>query len=248
MSALLTLAHIDKFYGATHALRGINLEVQSGEVVVLLGPSGCGKSTLLRCINGLEPIQGGTIALQGHGVLGQDISWHAARQHIGMVFQSYELFNHLSVIDNILLGPLKAQKRARAEVEVQADRLLQRIGLYERKNAWPRELSGGQKQRIAIVRALCLNPNLLLLDEITAALDPEMVREVLDVVLELAADGMTMLIVTHEMGFARKVADRILFMDHGEIIEESAPESFFTAPASARAQAFLNLMHYQEYT
>ncbi|WP_314909438.1 amino acid ABC transporter ATP-binding protein [Cardiobacterium hominis] len=248
MSALLTLAHIDKFYGATHALRGINLEVQSGEVVVLLGPSGCGKSTLLRCINGLEPVQGGTIALQGHGVLGQDISWHAARQHIGMVFQSYELFNHLSVIDNILLGPTRAQKRPRAEVEEQADRLLQRIGLYARKNAWPRELSGGQKQRIAIVRALCLNPNLLLLDEITAALDPEMVREVLDVVLELAADGMTMLIVTHEMGFARKVADRILFMDHGEIIEESAPESFFTAPASARAQAFLNLMHYQEYT
>ncbi|MFC2502644.1 MAG: amino acid ABC transporter ATP-binding protein [Cardiobacterium sp.] len=248
MSALLSLAAIDKFYGDTHALRGIHLEVQSGEVVVLLGPSGCGKSTLLRCINGLEPIQGGTITLQGHGVLGRDISWHAARQHIGMVFQSYELFNHLSVMDNILLGPLKAQKRPRAEVEAQADRLLQRIGLYERKNAWPRELSGGQKQRIAIVRALCLNPQLLLLDEITAALDPEMVREVLDVVLELAADGMTMLIVTHEMGFARKVADRILFMDHGEIIEQAEPETFFTAPASARAQAFLNLMHYQEYT
>lgn len=248
MSALLSLAAIDKFYGDTHALRGINLDVQSGEVVVLLGPSGCGKSTLLRCINGLEPIQGGTITLQGHGVLGRDISWHAARQHIGMVFQSYELFNHLSVIDNILLGPIKAQKRPRAEVEAQADRLLQRIGLYGRKNAWPRELSGGQKQRIAIVRALCLNPQLLLLDEITAALDPEMVREVLDVVLELAADGMTMLIVTHEMGFARKVADRILFMDHGEIIEQADPETFFTAPASARAQAFLNLMHYQEYT
>ena len=248
MSALLSLAAIDKFYGDTHALRGINLDVQSGEVVVLLGPSGCGKSTLLRCINGLEPIQGGTITLQGHGVLGRDISWHAARQHIGMVFQSYELFNHLSVIDNILLGPIKAQKRPRAEVETQADRLLQRIGLYGRKNAWPRELSGGQKQRIAIVRALCLNPQLLLLDEITAALDPEMVREVLDVVLELAADGMTMLIVTHEMGFARKVADRILFMDHGEIIEQADPETFFTAPASARAQAFLNLMHYQEYT
>lgn len=248
MSALLSLAAIDKSYGDTHALRGINLDVQSGEVVVLLGPSGCGKSTLLRCINGLEPIQGGTITLQGHGVLGRDISWHAARQHIGMVFQSYELFNHLSVIDNILLGPIKAQKRPRAEVEAQADRLLQRIGLYGRKNAWPRELSGGQKQRIAIVRALCLNPQLLLLDEITAALDPEMVREVLDVVLELAADGMTMLIVTHEMGFARKVADRILFMDHGEIIEQADPETFFTAPASARAQAFLNLMHYQEYT
>lgn len=248
MSALLSLAAIDKFYGDTHALRGINLDVQSGEVVVLLGPSGCGKSTLLRCINGLEPIQGGTITLQGHGVLGRDISWHAARQHIGMVFQSYELFNHLSVIDNILLGPIKAQKRPRLDVEAQADRLLQRIGLYGRKNAWPRELSGGQKQRIAIVRALCLNPQLLLLDEITAALDPEMVREVLDVVLELAADGMTMLIVTHEMGFARKVADRILFMDHGEIIEQAEPETFFTAPASARAQAFLNLMHYQEYT
>ncbi len=248
MSALLSLAAIDKFYGDTHALRGIHLEVQSGEVVVLLGPSGCGKSTLLRCINGLEPIQGGTITLQGHGVLGRDISWHAARQHIGMVFQSYELFNHLSVIDNILLGPIKAQKRPRLDVEAQADRLLQRIGLYGRKNAWPRELSGGQKQRIAIVRALCLNPQLLLLDEITAALDPEMVREVLDVVLELAADGMTMLIVTHEMGFARKVADRILFMDHGEIIEQAEPETFFTAPASARAQAFLNLMHYQEYT
>ena len=248
MSALLSLAAIDKFYGDTHALRGIHLEVQSGEVVVLLGPSGCGKSTLLRCINGLEPIQGGTITLQGHGVLGRDISWHAARQHIGMVFQSYELFNHLSVMDNILLGPIKAQKRPRLDVEAQADRLLQRIGLYGRKNAWPRELSGGQKQRIAIVRALCLNPQLLLLDEITAALDPEMVREVLDVVLELAADGMTMLIVTHEMGFARKVADRILFMDHGEIIEQADPETFFTAPASARAQAFLNLMHYQEYT
>ena len=248
MSALLSLAAIDKFYGDTHALRGINLDVQSGEVVVLLGPSGCGKSTLLRCINGLEPIQGGTITLQGHGVLGRDISWHAARQHIGMVFQSYELFNHLSVMDNILLGPIKAQKRPRLDVEAQADRLLQRIGLYGRKNAWPRELSGGQKQRIAIVRALCLNPQLLLLDEITAALDPEMVREVLDVVLELAADGMTMLIVTHEMGFARKVADRILFMDHGEIIEQAEPETFFTAPASARAQAFLNLMHYQEYT
>ena len=161
-----------------------------------------------------------------------------------MVFQSYELFNHLNVLDNILLGPLKAQKRQRDEVEAQADQLLQRIGLYERKTAYPRELSGGQKQRIAIVRALCLNPKLLLLDEITAALDPEMVREVLDVVLELAAEGMTMLIVTHEMGFARKVADRIIFMDAGRIIEQANPETFFTTPASQRAQAFLNLMHY----
>ena len=245
---LLEIKNLVKYYGDTLALNGINLSVEKGEVVVILGPSGCGKSTLLRCINGLEEIKRGQLILQNEGELGKDLPWVKARQHIGMVFQSYELFPHMSVIDNILLGPLKVQKRQRAEVEAQADRLLQRIGLYERKNAWPRELSGGQKQRIAIVRALCLNPNLLLLDEITAALDPEMVREVLDVVLELAADGMTMLIVTHEMGFARKVADRILFMDHGEIIEESAPESFFTAPASARAQAFLNLMHYQEYT
>ena len=245
---MIKIENLKKFYGKTCVIDDVSLEVKQGEIFAIVGHSGAGKSTLLRCINGLEPIQGGTIALQGHGVLGQDISWHSARQHIGMVFQSYELFNHLSVIDNILLGPIKAQKRARAEVEAQADRLLQRIGLYDRKNAYPRELSGGQKQRIAIVRALCLNPNLLLLDEITAALDPEMVREVLDVVLELAADGMTMLIVTHEMGFARKVADRILFMDHGEIIEQADPETFFTAPASARAQAFLNLMHYQEYT
>ena len=244
MTALLTLHDIHKRYGTIHALRGINLAVESGEVVVLLGPSGCGKSTLLRCINGLEPIQKGSITLQGYGVLGQDISWHDARQHIGMVFQSYELFNHLSVIDNILIGPLKAQKRRRPKVETQADRLLARVGLLERKHAYPRELSGGQKQRIAIVRALCLNPNLLLLDEITAALDPEMVREVLDVVLELAAEGMTMLIVTHEMGFARKVADRIVFMDKGEIIEENDPGTFFTAPQTARAQAFLNLMEY----
>lgn len=244
MAPLLSLRGIDKYYGDIHALHDINLDIAAGEVVVLLGPSGCGKSTLLRCINGLEPIQGGRIFLDGYGALGKDIGWHAARQHIGMVFQSYELFNHLNVLDNILLGPLKAQKRQRDEVEAQADQLLQRIGLYERKTAYPRELSGGQKQRIAIVRALCLNPKLLLLDEITAALDPEMVREVLDVVLELAAEGMTMLIVTHEMGFARKVADRIIFMDAGRIIEQADPETFFTTPASQRAQAFLNLMHY----
>lgn len=245
---LLEINDLVKYYGDTLALNGINLSVEKGEVVVILGPSGCGKSTLLRCINGLEEIKSGQLILQNEGVLGKDLPWVKARQHIGMVFQSYELFPHMSVIDNILLGPLKVQKRQRAEVEAQADMLLKRVGLFERKNAYPRELSGGQKQRIAIVRSLCMNPDIMLFDEVTAALDPEMVREVLDVVLELAADGMTMLIVTHEMGFARKVADRILFMDHGEIIEESAPESFFTAPASARAQAFLNLMHYQEYT
>ena len=245
---LLSIRQLTKRYGDKTILESLNLDLHKGEVVVILGPSGSGKSTLLRCVNGLEEKQGGSIVMDGAGEFGKDLPWEAARQKVGMVFQSYELFAHMNVIDNILLGPLKAQGRSRAEAEAQADKLLKRVGLYERKTAYPRELSGGQKQRIAIVRALCMNPEVILLDEITAALDPEMVREVLDVVLELASDGMTMLIVTHEMGFARKVADRILFMDHGEIIEESAPESFFTAPASARAQAFLNLMHYQEYT
>ena len=161
-----------------------------------------------------------------------------------MVFQSYELFAHMTVIDNILLGPLQVQKRSRAEAEAQADKLLARVGLADRKNAYPRELSGGQKQRIAIVRALCLNPEVILLDEITAALDPEMVREVLEVVLELAREGMSMLIVTHEMGFARKVADRIVFMDKGAIVEENSPENFFAAPKSERAKQFLAGMDY----
>ena len=241
---LLTIENLNKYYGDTHALHDISLSIAQGEVVVLLGPSGCGKSTLLRCINGLEPHQQGSITLAGSGELGKDVSWYAARQQIGMVFQNYELFNHLNVIDNILLGPLKAQGRKRSEVEAQANHLLERVGLLGRKTAYPRELSGGQKQRIAIVRALCLNPQLLLLDEITAALDPEMVREVLDVVMELARDGMTMLIVTHEMGFARKVADRIGFLDQGHIVENTTPETFFTTPQSERGRAFLNLMNY----
>ncbi|KGQ54319.1 amino acid ABC transporter ATP-binding protein [Gallibacterium anatis] len=240
---LLEIKNLVKNYADRTVLKGINLSVEQGEVVVILGPSGCGKSTLLRCINGLEPIQSGELLLSQQQ-LGTDIRWVEARQHIGMVFQSYELFSHMTVIENILLGPLKVQKRQRAEVEQQADLLLKRIGLYERKNAYPRELSGGQKQRIAIVRALCMNPNIMLFDEVTAALDPEMVREVLDVILELAKEGMTMLIVTHEMAFARQVADRIIFMDQGNIIEQSAPEPFFSQPQTDRAKAFLNLLNY----
>lgn len=212
---------------------------------MILGPSGCGKSTFLRCLNGLEPIKSGQLLLANYGELGKDISWVAARQHIGMVFQSYELFAHLSVIDNILLGPLKVQKRKRQEAEAQADQLLKRVGLYERKNAYPRELSGGQKQRIAIVRSLCMNPDIMLFDEVTAALDPEMVREVLDVILGLAKEGMTMLIVTHEMSFARQVANRIIFMDKGQIVEQTSPERFFTNPDSDRAKAFLNILNYE---
>lgn len=241
---LLSIRNLHKKYGETVAINNLSLDLHKGEVVVLLGPSGCGKSTLLRCINGLEDKQGGTITMQGVGEFGKDLSWEQSRQKVGMVFQSYELFAHLNVIENILLGPLKAQKRSREDVEAQADLLLKRVGLFDRKTAFPRELSGGQKQRIAIVRALCMNPEVILLDEITAALDPEMVREVLDVVLELADEGMSMLIVTHEMGFAEKVADRIVFIDKGEIIEQSSPQAFFKAPKTERAKQFLHGLDY----
>lgn len=241
---LLSIQNLHKKYGETAAINNLSLDLHKGEVVVLLGPSGCGKSTLLRCINGLEDKQGGTITMQGVGEFGKDLSWEQSRQKVGMVFQSYELFAHLNVIENILLGPLKAQKRSREEVEAQADLLLKRVGLFDRKAAFPRELSGGQKQRIAIVRALCMNPEVILLDEITAALDPEMVREVLDVVLELADEGMSMLIVTHEMGFAEKVADRIIFMDKGKIIEQAPPQVFFSSPKTERAKQFLHGLDY----
>lgn len=242
---LISIKNLHKKYGDNIAIPNLSLDLHKGEVVVILGSSGCGKSTLLRCVNGLENIQSGSISMSGIGEFGREIAWEVARQKVGMVFQSYELFAHMNVIDNILLGPIKAQNRSRAEAEEQADKLLKRVGLYDRKTAFPRELSGGQKQRIAIVRALCMNPEAILLDEITAALDPEMVREVLDVVLELANEGMSMLIVTHEMAFAEKVADRIVFMDKGEIIEENTPEAFFSNPKTDRAKQFLNIMDYE---
>jgi polar amino acid transport system ATP-binding protein len=242
---LLEIKELYKEYGKVTVLDGINLSVHKGEVVVVLGPSGCGKSTLLRCLNGLEIIQGGDIQFYGKSLTGANVNWQETRQKIGMVFQNYDLFPHMTVIENILLGPLKVQKRDRKEALEQAIQLLDRVGLLERKDSYPRQLSGGQKQRIAIVRALCMNPEIMLFDEVTAALDPEMVREVLDVILGLAKQGMTMVIVTHEMGFAHAVADRILFMDAGKICEISEPDDFFTNPKTERAQQFLNIFQYQ---
>jgi polar amino acid transport system ATP-binding protein len=230
------------------ALDDVTFDVAEREIIAILGPSGCGKSTLLRCVNGLEPIQAGTIALDGASVTGPGTDWSEVRQRVGMVFQNYELFPHLTVLGNLLLGPLKVQKRAKAEATERALELLARVGLADRAGDYPRQLSGGQKQRVAIVRALMMQPEVLLLDEITASLDPEMVREVLDVVLELAADGMTMLIVTHEMSFARAIADRVLFLDAGQIVEQATPDVFFTAPATDRAKQFLNLFEFRTPT
>lgn len=239
---LLEVKHLQKIYNNEHrVLDDVSLQVQKGEVIVILGASGCGKSTLLRCINGLESTQGGEILFNGERINHPKTKWNLIRQHIGMVFQSYDLFPHMSVMENILLGPLKVQGRDKQEAEAQALMLLKRVGLEHKKNVSPKELSGGQKQRVAIVRALCMNPDIMLFDEVTASLDPEMVKEVLKVILELAREGMTMLIVTHEMRFAQKVADRILFFDGGKLIEQSKPDEFFVAPRSERARKFLDI-------
>ena len=239
MSALIEFQGFNKFFGETQVLKGIDLSVQRGEVVVILGPSGCGKSTLLRCLNGLEVAHSGSLRFAGKELLDTNTDWRQVRQDVGMVFQSYHLFPHMSVLDNILLGPLKVQKRGPAEARAQAEQLLERVGLADKRDAFPRQLSGGQQQRIAIVRSLCMNHQVMLFDEVTAALDPEMVKEVLEVIQGLARDGMTLLIVTHEMAFARAVADRVVFMEAGRILEHNTPEAFFTNPQTARAQQFL---------
>ncbi|MBK5377913.1 amino acid ABC transporter ATP-binding protein [Pseudomonas sp. TH43] len=239
MSALIEFHGFNKFYGEQQVLNGVDLTVKSGEVIVILGPSGCGKSTLLRCLNGLEEAHSGSLKFAGRELLNKATDWRDIRQQIGMVFQSYHLFPHMSVLDNLLLGPLKVQKRQRREAQQQAEALLERVGLADKRDAFPRQLSGGQQQRIAIVRSLCMNPRVMLFDEVTAALDPEMVKEVLQVIQGLAREGMTLLIVTHEMAFARAVADRIVFMDAGRILEQNPPEIFFTNPQTARAQQFL---------
>ncbi|MFQ1760154.1 amino acid ABC transporter ATP-binding protein [Aeromonas veronii] len=243
MTPLLELGSISKQFGPNLVLDRISLSVRAGEVIVILGPSGCGKSTLLRTLNGLEPIQGGEIRFDGV-LLDGATDWQRVRQRIGMVFQSYHLFPNLTVLENVLLGPLQVQKRERAEALLQAEQLLTRIGLWERRHDYPRQLSGGQQQRIAIVRALCMNPQVMLFDEVTAALDPEMVQEVLEVIRDLAGSGMTLLIVTHELAFARAVADRIVFMDGGHILEQAAPHQFFDNPRSQRARQFLAKFSY----
>lgn len=245
MSNLIEIKNLLKKYSDKKVIDGINLSIKKGEVVVLLGPSGCGKSTLLQTINGLESIQNGEIIFHGKNIHGKNTDWKKIREKIGMVFQNYELFPHLNVIDNILLAPTKIQKRDKKEVLIQAEELLKKVGLEDRKFSYPRELSGGQKQRIAIVRALCMNPEVMLFDEVTASLDPEMVREVLDVILNLAKSGMTMFIVTHEMGFAKLVANRIIFLENGKICEESDPKEFFSNPKTQRAKEFLNIFQYE---
>ena len=244
--SILELRNLRKFYGEHEVLKGINLEVKKSEVAVILGPSGCGKSTLLRCINGLENIASGEIIIDKERIDKDYKNWTKIRQKVGMVFQSYDLFDHLSVEQNILLAPIKVEKRKKNEVLEEAKMWLEKVGLLHKLKAYPRELSGGQKQRIAIVRSLCMNPDIMLFDEVTAALDPEIVREVLDVILSLAKEGLTMLIVTHEMGFAKAVADKIVFMDDGKIVELSKPDIFFENPSTQRARKFLNLFDYRK--
>ena len=242
---LLKIEHLTKKFEDNMILDDVSLTVHRGEVIVVVGPSGCGKSTMLRCINALEPTQGGPIEIEGQQISQSSKNLTQLRQKIGMVFQSYELFPHLTVLNNILLAPAKVQKRDKEEVKKEALELLERVGLKDKANSFPRQLSGGQKQRVAIVRALCMHPEILLFDEVTAALDPEMVREVLDVMLQLAEQGKTMLIVTHEMQFARAIADRVIFLEGGKIVEDSDPETFFDHPKTERAKQFLNVFTFE---
>lgn len=243
---VIRVDHIVKKYDNSVVLDDLSLTVHEGEVVVVVGPSGCGKSTLLRCMNGLEPIQGGSIFFRGEIVDGKTKNITAIRQKVGMVFQSYELFPHKTILQNITLAPVIVQGRNKKDAEKEALELLKRVGLEDKRDCFPRQLSGGQKQRVAIVRALCMHPEVILFDEVTAALDPEMVREVLDVLLALAKQGMTMVIVTHEMSFAKAVADRVIFLDQGMIIEEGTPAEFFEHPKTERAQKFLNTFTYDK--
>ena len=246
MSELVKVKHLHKEFGRNVFLKDINLSVKKGEVVVIIGPSGCGKSTFLRCLNGLEEIQGGVITVDGLPVEPDKKDISNIRQKIGMVFQSYDLFPHKTVLENTILAPVKVQKRIKEDAIREALELLDKVGLADKKDYYPRQLSGGQKQRVAIVRALLMHPEVILFDEVTAALDPEMVHEVLQTMLDLAKAGSTMIIVTHEMAFAKAVADRIVFFDQGEIVEETSDvKQFFEEPGTERAKRFLKTFAYE---
>jgi glutamate transport system ATP-binding protein len=231
---------VNKHFGKLHVLRDITLAVAAGEVVVVCGPSGSGKSTLIRCVNALERVQAGEIIVLGQTITAPGTSFTRLRTQVGMVFQSFNLFPHMTVLENIMLAPMKVRKLSREDVEKTARALLERVGLREKAANYPANLSGGQQQRVAIARALAMQPRIMLFDEPTSALDPEMINEVLDVMTGLARDGMTMMCVTHEMGFARRVAHRVVFMDEGQVVEEGKPDEFFTSPKSDRGRQFLS--------
>ena len=234
------ISHLKKFFGELEVLNDISMDVYEGEVVVIIGPSGSGKSTLLRCINKLEEVTDGQIIVDGHDITDKKVNINKVRENIGMVFQHFNLFNNLNILQNLMLAPVDLKKASKEQAKEQALLMLQKVGLSDKAEAYPAQLSGGQKQRVAIARALCMNPDIMLFDEPTSALDPEMVGEVLQVMKQLAADGMTMVIVTHEMGFAREVADRVIFMDGGYIVEEGPPQELLLNPKEPRTINFLN--------
>lgn len=237
---MIEFHQVNKWFGSLHVLRDIDLQIEAGEVVVVCGPSGSGKSTLIRCINRLEAIQSGELTVDGLSLADHNLDTAKLRANIGMVFQSFNLYPHMTALQNITLAPIKVKGVSRLDAEKLATDLLDRVGIPEKATAYPANLSGGQQQRVAIARALAMHPKIMLFDEPTSALDPEMIKEVLDVISALAREGMTMVVVTHEMGFARRVANRIVFMDGGKIVEVGQPEKFYTAPQSARAQQFLS--------
>jgi polar amino acid transport system ATP-binding protein len=240
MAHAIEFKDVDKWFGQLHVLADVNLNVDAGEVIVVCGPSGSGKSTLIRCVNRLEPIQTGDILVHGQSIARSDVNLVRLRTDVGMVFQSFNLFPHMTALENIMLAPMKVKGVPRAEAETTARNLLARVRIPDRAGSYPANLSGGQQQRVAIARALAMQPKIMLFDEPTSALDPEMINEVLDVMTDLAREGMTMMVVTHEMGFARRVAHRVVFMDGGQIVEVQAPQPFFAAPRSDRAKEFLS--------
>jgi len=240
MGFMVEVQDLHKRFGHHEVLKGINLQVRPSEVLVIVGPSGSGKSTLLRCINGLEHATSGRILIEGVDITDSRVDINAMRQKVGIVFQSFNLFPHLTVLRNVTLAPVKVRKMRQDEAEEKAMQLLKRVGLEDKAQAYPSQLSGGQQQRVAIARALAMDPDIMLFDEVTSALDPELVKEVLDAMKDLARSGMTMLVVTHEMGFAREVGDRLIFMDEGEIVEEGKPVEIFTNPSTPRAKDFFS--------